>query len=51
MVGAVVVRDGESAGAGFHLRAGEAHAEVGALAAAGERAREAHDRFSPGDRL
>ncbi|MGE0641547.1 MAG: bifunctional diaminohydroxyphosphoribosylaminopyrimidine deaminase/5-amino-6-(5-phosphoribosylamino)uracil reductase RibD [Thermoanaerobaculia bacterium] len=39
MVGAVVVRDGEPAGAGFHLRAGEAHAEVGALAAAGERAR------------
>ena len=39
MVGAVVVRDGEVVGEGFHARYGEAHAEVVALAAAGERAR------------
>ena len=38
-VGAVVVRDGEVVGEGFHLRAGEPHAEPLALAAAGERAR------------
>jgi len=39
MVGAVVVRDGVIVGEGFHARYGEAHAEVNALAAAGERAR------------
>lgn len=39
MVGAVVVRDGVIVGEGFHARYGEAHAEVVALAAAGERAR------------
>lgn len=39
MVGAVVVRDGEVVGEGFHERFGEAHAEVVALRAAGERAR------------
>ncbi|HKN66927.1 MAG TPA: bifunctional diaminohydroxyphosphoribosylaminopyrimidine deaminase/5-amino-6-(5-phosphoribosylamino)uracil reductase RibD [Gemmatimonadaceae bacterium] len=39
MVGAVVVRDGEVVGEGFHARYGESHAEVVALAAAGERAR------------
>ena len=39
MVGAVVVRDGDVVGEGFHARFGEAHAEVVALAAAGERAR------------
>ena len=39
MVGAVVVRDGVVVGEGFHARYGEAHAEVAALAAAGERAR------------
>lgn len=39
MVGAVLVRDGEVVGEGFHRRAGEAHAEVLALASAGERAR------------
>lgn len=38
-VGAVVVYDGEIAGEGYHHRAGEPHAEVHALHAAGERAR------------
>jgi diaminohydroxyphosphoribosylaminopyrimidine deaminase/5-amino-6-(5-phosphoribosylamino)uracil reductase len=37
-VGSVVVRDGEVVGEGFHERAGEAHAEVNALRAAGARA-------------
>jgi diaminohydroxyphosphoribosylaminopyrimidine deaminase / 5-amino-6-(5-phosphoribosylamino)uracil reductase len=39
MVGCVLVRDGEVVGEGWHQRAGEAHAEINALAAAGERAR------------
>jgi len=39
LVGAVVVRDGVIVGEGFHARYGEAHAEVAALAAAGEAAR------------
>lgn len=39
MVGAVVVKDGQIAGMGAHLRAGEAHAEVHALNMAGERAK------------
>jgi diaminohydroxyphosphoribosylaminopyrimidine deaminase / 5-amino-6-(5-phosphoribosylamino)uracil reductase len=39
LVGAVVVRDGRVVGEGAHLRAGGAHAEVAALAAAGEAAR------------
>jgi diaminohydroxyphosphoribosylaminopyrimidine deaminase/5-amino-6-(5-phosphoribosylamino)uracil reductase len=39
MVGAVVVRDGEVVGEGYHARYGDAHAEVAALLAAGERAR------------
>jgi len=39
MVGAVVVRDGEVVGEGFHPRAGAPHAEVEALQAAGSRAR------------
>jgi len=39
IVGAVLVRDGEAVGEGWHERAGGAHAEVVALEAAGERAR------------
>ena len=39
VVGAVVVRDGEVVGEGWHERAGGPHAEVVALRAAGERAR------------
>jgi len=39
VVGAVVVRDGEVVGEGWHERPGGPHAEVVALAAAGERAR------------
>ena len=40
MVGAVVLAaDGQLVGEGYHARAGAAHAEVGALAQAGERAR------------
>lgn len=37
-VGAVVVRDGRIAGEGYHRRAGEPHAEVHALEAAGDAA-------------
>ena len=39
MVGAVVVRDGEVVGEGWHERPGESHAEALALESAGERAR------------
>jgi diaminohydroxyphosphoribosylaminopyrimidine deaminase/5-amino-6-(5-phosphoribosylamino)uracil reductase len=39
IVGAVVVKDGEVVGEGWHERKGESHAEVIALEAAGERAR------------
>ena len=39
VVGAVVVREGEVVGEGWHERKGGPHAEVVALAAAGERAR------------
>ena len=39
VVGAVLVRDGEVVGEGWHERKGEAHAEMNALAAAGDRAR------------
>lgn len=38
MVGAIVVREGVVVGAGYHERFGDAHAEVNALRAAGERA-------------
>lgn len=37
-VGCVLVKDGEVVGEGFHLRAGEGHAEVNALAMAGTKA-------------
>ena len=39
VVGAVLVRDGEVVGEGWHRRKGEPHAEVNALAAAGDRGR------------
>ncbi len=39
LVGAVIVKDGEIVGEGFHPRAGEPHAEVFALKAAANRAR------------
>jgi diaminohydroxyphosphoribosylaminopyrimidine deaminase / 5-amino-6-(5-phosphoribosylamino)uracil reductase len=39
MVGAVLVRDGEIVGEGYHARFGADHAEVVALRSAGERAR------------
>lgn len=39
MVGCVIVRDGKIIGEGAHRRFGEAHAEIEALVAAGERAR------------
>lgn len=38
-VGAVVVRDGAIVGEGYHHRAGDAHAEVNAIGAAGDAAR------------
>ena len=41
VVGAVVTRDGEVVGEGWHERKGGPHAEVVALAAAGDRARDA----------
>jgi diaminohydroxyphosphoribosylaminopyrimidine deaminase/5-amino-6-(5-phosphoribosylamino)uracil reductase len=39
MVGAVLVRDGEVVGRGYHTYAGLKHAEIGALEQAGDRAR------------
>ncbi len=39
MVGCVLVRDGEIVGEGWHRVAGEAHAEINALNAAGKKAR------------
>jgi diaminohydroxyphosphoribosylaminopyrimidine deaminase/5-amino-6-(5-phosphoribosylamino)uracil reductase len=39
LVGAVVVRDGQNVGEGWHQRYGQAHAEVNAFAEAGEAAR------------
>ncbi len=39
MVGCVLVRDGEIVGEGWHECAGAAHAEINALASAGEKAR------------
>ncbi|MDQ4126653.1 MAG: bifunctional diaminohydroxyphosphoribosylaminopyrimidine deaminase/5-amino-6-(5-phosphoribosylamino)uracil reductase, partial [Actinomycetota bacterium] len=39
LVGAVVARGGIVVGEGWHSRAGEDHAEVGALKAAGDAAR------------
>lgn len=38
-VGCVLVKNGEVVGEGWHIRAGEGHAEVNALAAVGENAR------------
>lgn len=39
MVGAVIVKDGRIIGEGYHHKAGQAHAEVNALNAAGEEAK------------
>jgi diaminohydroxyphosphoribosylaminopyrimidine deaminase/5-amino-6-(5-phosphoribosylamino)uracil reductase len=41
LVGAVIVRDGEIVGRGYHARAGEDHGEIVALKEAGELARDA----------
>lgn len=41
MVGAVLVKDGEVIGEGFHRKAGEPHAEINALREAGDKARDA----------
>lgn len=51
LVGAVLERDGDIVGEGFHARLGEAHAEAAALEAAGEAARGAtlHVTLEPCD--
>jgi len=41
MVGAVIVKDGQIVGEGYHRKAGEAHAEIIALEKAGDLARDA----------
>jgi diaminohydroxyphosphoribosylaminopyrimidine deaminase/5-amino-6-(5-phosphoribosylamino)uracil reductase len=41
MVGAVIVKEGEIVGEGFHEKAGEAHAEINALIQAQDRSRKA----------
>jgi len=41
LVGGVIVKDGSVVGEGYHLRCGDAHAEVEALQHAGDRARDA----------
>ena len=40
MVGAVIVKDGQIVGKGYHLKAGTFHAEIHALREAGEKRRE-----------
>lgn len=39
LVGAIIVKDGKIVGEGFHLRAGEPHAEINALKVAGDKAK------------
>lgn len=39
MVGSVIVKNGEIVGKGYHAKAGSAHAEIVALAGAGDAAR------------
>lgn len=41
LVGAIVVKDGKIVGEGYHKRAGDRHAEIAALSAAGKRAKNA----------
>ena len=41
MVGAVIVKDGEIVGTGYHLKAGTPHAEIHAIADAGDKAKDA----------
>jgi len=41
MVGAVIIRDGEIVGRGYHHRAGTPHAEIHAIADAGEKTKDA----------
>ena len=39
MVGAILVKDGNVVGEGYHMKVGEAHAEIVALQQAGEEAK------------